>query len=343
MRGCEVVAGNSADLRVTSEAMVAGGKGILAADESTSTIGKRFAEIGVESTPATRQDYRVSLFSASDLSHYISAVILYDETIRQNMDDGTPIPQFLASQGIIPGIKVDRGLVPFHPGSEEQVTDGLDGLDARLAEYRSLGARFAKWRALLHISSQTPSSKCVEVNAWLLGRYARVCQDEGLVPIVEPEVLMTGSHDLARCADVTRDVLTSVFDRCRYHQVELSGMVLKPNMVTPGSAAFDSSTPGDVARETVTVLKECVPAEVPGIAFLSGGQTEAQATANLDAIAAIGPHPWHITFSFGRALQASALHAWSGEHGNRGKAQDALLERASQNSRVLLASGRRHA
>jgi fructose-bisphosphate aldolase class I len=337
MRGCEVVAGKSADLRVTSEAMVADGKGILAADESTSTIAKRFAEIGVESTPVTRQSYRVSLFSAPDLSQYISAVILYDETLRQQMDDGTPIPQFLASTGIIPGIKVDRGLVPFHPASGEQVTEGLDGLNARLAEYRSLGARFAKWRALLHIGSQMPSSKCIEINAWLLGRYARVCQDEGIVPIVEPEVLMTGDHNLARCADVTREALRSVFEQCRHHEVELSGMVLKPNMVTPGSAVFDSATPADVARETVAVLKDCVPPEVPGVAFLSGGQTEAQSTANLDEIAARGPHPWHITFSFGRALQASAMQAWSGDDGSRAKAQEALLERASQNSRVLLA------
>jgi fructose-bisphosphate aldolase, class I len=331
-----MVAGNSVDLRVTGEAMVADGKGILAADESTSTIARRFAEIGVESTPATRQDYRVSLFSAPDLSRYISAVILYDETFRQQMDDGTPIPRFLASSGIVPGIKVDRGLVPFHPGSGEQVTEGLDGLNARLAEYRNLGARFAKWRAVLHIGSGMPSPTCRETNAWLLGRYARVCQDEGLLPIVEPEVLMTGDHSLARCADVTREVLGSVFTQCRHHQVELSGMVLKPNMVTPGSAVFASATPAEVARETVTVLTECVPAEVPGIAFLSGGQTEEQATANLGEIAARGPLRWHITFSFGRALQGSAMRAWSGEHGNRGKAQEALLERASQNSRVLL-------
>lgn len=332
-----MVGANSAHLRVTAEAMVTGGKGILAADESQSTIAKRFAEIGVESTPATRQGYRVSLFGAPDLARYISAVILHDETIRQQMDDGTPIPQFLASEGIIPGIKVDHGLVPFQPGSREQVTEGLDGLNARLAEYRGLGARFAKWRALLRIGPQIPSSKCIEVNAWLLGRYARICQDEGIAPIVEPEVLMTGDHDLARCADVTRHVLTAVFEQCRYHEIDLSGMVLKPNMVTPGSAVFDSAAPADVARETVAVLKDCVPPEVPGIAFLSGGQTEAQATANLDGIAMRGPHPWHITFSFGRALQASALRAWSGAQSNSGKAQEALLERASQNNRILLA------
>lgn len=331
-----MVAANSADLFVTAEAMVADGKGILAADESTSTIAKRFAEIGVESTPASRQGYRVSLFGAPDLARYISAVILYDETIRQQMDDGTPIPQFLASRGIIPGIKVDRGLVPFHWGSGEQVTEGLDGLNARVAEYRGLGARFTKWRALLHIGPEIPSSKCIEINAWLLGRYARICQDEGIVPIVEPEILMTGDHDLARCADVTRGVLAAVFEQCRYHEVDLRGMVLKPNMVTSGSAVLDSARPADVARETVAVLKDCVPPEVPGIAFLSGGQTEAQATANLDEIAMLGPHPWHVTFSFGRALQASALRAWSGVQSNSDKAQQALLERASENSRVLL-------
>ena len=335
-----MVAVNSSDLHATAEAMVAGGKGVLAADESTSTIARRFAEIGVESTPETRQGYRAALFGAPDLSRYISGVILYDETIRQRMDDGTPIPDYLAAHGIIPGIKVDKGLVPFGPGSREQITEGLDGLPGRLVEYRGLGARFAKWRALLHIGPQTPTSPCVEGHAWLLGRYARVCQDHGIVPIVEPEVLMDGDHDLARCADVTRTVLHAVFGQCHAQEVDLAGIVLKPNMVTPGSAVFDSATPADVARATVDVLRECVPPEVPGIAFLSGGQTEAQSTANLDEIARLGPHPWAITFSFGRALQASALRAWAGEQRNQDTARQALLERASANSRVLLAAAR---
>ena len=335
-----MVAGSPSDLHATATAMVADGKGILAADESTSTIAKRFAEIGVESTPETRQGYRAALFGAPDLSRYISGVILYDETIRQRMDDGTPMPEYLAAHGIIPGIKVDKGLVPFRPGSKEQVTEGLDGLAGRLDEYFELGARFAKWRALLHISPEIPTRPCVEASAWLLGRYARMCQDHGIAPIVEPEVLMDGDHGLERCADVTRTVLHAVFAQCRAHEVDLPGIVLKPNMVTPGSRVFDSATPADVARATVDVLRECVPPEVPGIAFLSGGQTEAESTANLDEIAKLGPHPWAITFSFGRALQASALRAWAGERRNQDSARQALLERAGANSRVLLAAAR---
>jgi fructose-bisphosphate aldolase, class I len=335
-----VVAVNTSDLHATAEAMVADGKGILAADESSGTIAKRFAEIGVESTPENRRAYREVLFGAPDVEKYVSGVILYDETIRQQMSDGTPMPQHLSSLGIIPGIKVDKGLVPLHPGGTEQVTEGLDGLNARLVEYRTLGARFAKWRALLHIGPGLPTLKCIEVSAWLLGRYARICQDNGIVPIVEPEVLMDGDHDIARDAEVTRTVLHAVFAQLRFHEVDLRGMVLKPNMVTPGSAVFDSATPADVARETVAVLRECVPADVPGIAFLSGGQTEEQATANLDEIARLGPHPWHITFSFGRALQASALREWAGKAANQERARQALLERAGQNSRVLLAASR---
>jgi len=335
-----VVAVNASDLHATAEAMVADGKGILAADESTSTIARRFAEIGVESTAENRRGYREALFGAPDLASYISGVILYDETIRQQMSDGTPMPQYLVSRGMIPGIKVDKGLVPFRPDSKEQITEGLDGLAGRVVEYREVGARFAKWRALFHIAPGLPTEQNIHDHAWLLGRYARICQDNGIVPIVEPEVLMDGDHGMARDAEVTRAVLHAVFGELRTHEIDLRGMVLKPNMVTPGSGVFDTATPAEVARETVSVLRECVPHEVPGIAFLSGGQTEEQATANLDEIARLGPHPWHITFSFGRALQQSALRAWAGQASNQDRARQALLERASQNSRVLLAASR---
>jgi len=331
-----VVAVNASDLHATAEAMVADGKGILAADESTGTIARRFAEIGVESTAENRRGYREALFGAPDLASYISGVIMYDETIRQQMRDGTPMPQYLSSHGMIPGIKVDKGLVPSRPESKEQITEGLDGLTGRVVEYRAMGARFAKWRALFHIGPGTPTAQNIHDHAWLLARYARICQDNGLVPIVEPEVLMDGDHDMARDAEVTRAVLHAVFGEVRAHDIDLRGMVLKPNMVTPGSRVFDSAMPADVARETVAVLRECVPAEVPGIAFLSGGQTEEQATANLDEIAKLGPHPWHITFSFGRALQQSALRAWAGQRANAAQAQQALLERAGENSRVLV-------
>jgi fructose-bisphosphate aldolase class I len=333
-----VVAVNASDLHTTAVAMVADGKGILAADESSGTIARRFQEIGVESSEENRRGYREALFGAPDLASYISGVILYDETIRQKMSDGTPMPQYLASRGMIPGIKVDKGLVAFGPDTGEQITEGLDGLDGRLAEYRTLGARFAKWRALFHIAAGLPTKANIRDHAWLLGRYARICQDNGIVPIVEPEVLMDGDHDLARDADVTRAVLHTVFVQLHAHEVDLRGMVLKPNMVTPGSKVFDSATPAEIARGTVAVLRECVPAAVPGIAFLSGGQSEAESTANLDEIAKLGPHPWHITFSFGRALQASALRAWAGRASNQDQARQALLERASQNSRVLLAA-----
>jgi fructose-bisphosphate aldolase class I len=335
-----VVAVNSSDLHATAVAMVADGKGILAADESSGTIARRFAEIGVESTAENRRGYREALFGAPDLASYISGVILYDETIRQSMSDGTSMPHYLAARGIIPGIKVDKGLVPFRPDSKEQVGEGMDGLNGRLVEYRELGARFAKWRALFHIGDGIPTQQCIDVNAWLLSRYARICQDNGIVPIVEPEVLMDGEHGMARDAEVTRRVLHTVFAQLRAHEVDLRGMVLKPNMVTPGSRVFASATPAEMARETVGVLRECVPAEVPGIAFLSGGQSEDEATANLDEVAKLGPHPWHITFSFGRALQASALRAWAGQASNQDQARQALLDRASQNSRVLLAASR---
>ena len=289
----------------------------------------------MDSTEATRLDYRQILVSASGLSDFISAVIFYDETLRQRMPDGTPMSTFLAAQGMIPGIKVDRGLVPLAPASVEQVTEGLDGLAARLVEYRELGARFAKWRAVFHVGPGLPSALAIDVNAWLLGRYARVSQDGGMVPVVEPEVLMNGAHSLEDGASVTSRTLAAVFSELRAHGVSLPGTVLKSNMVTPGSAVFASASPAEVARRTVEVLRAHVPAEVPGIAFLSGGQSEEDATANLDEIAKLGPHPWRISFSFGRALQASALRAWAGRYENAEAAQRALLERARANSHVL--------
>jgi len=322
-------------LAAVASAMVADGRGILAADESSGTIARRFASLGVESTERTRLDYRQILVGAPGLSRFIGAVIFYDETLRQRMPDGTPIPTFLSAQGMIPGIKVDRGLVPLAPSSVEEVTEGLDGLAARLVEYRELGAQFAKWRAVFHIGPGLPSAMAIDVNAWLLGRYARVCQDGGVVPIVEPEVLIDGAHSLEDCASATSRTLAAVFSELRAHGVSLRGTVLKPNMVTPGSAVFGSASPAEVARRTVEVLGTHVPADVPGVAFLSGGQSEEDATANLDEIAKLGPHPWRVSFSFSRALQASALRAWGGRHENAEAAQRALLERAEANSQVL--------
>ena len=322
-------------LAAVASAMVADGRGILAADESSGTIARRFASLGVESTERTRLDYRQILVGAPGLSRFIGAVIFYDETLRQRMPDGTPIPTFLSAQGMIPGIKVDRGLVPLAPSSVEEVTEGLDGLAARLVEYRELGAQFAKWRAVFHIGPGLPSATAIDVNAWLLGRYARVCQDGGVVPIVEPEVLIDGAHSLEDCASATSRTLAAVFSELRAHGVSLRGTVLKPNMVTPGSAVFGSESPAEVARRTVEVLGTHVPADVPGVAFLSGGQSEEDATANLDEIAKLGPHPWRVSFSFSRALQASALRAWGGRHENAEAAQRALLERAEANSQVL--------
>jgi fructose-bisphosphate aldolase class I len=327
-----------ADLATTARQMVADGKGILAADESSGTIARRFAEIGVESTEPARRNYRTTLFSAPGLADHVSGVILYEETLRQNMDDGTPIPEHLSRLGVVPGIKVDKGLVPLRADSKEQVTEGLDGLGKRLQEYRGLGARFAKWRAVLTIGAGTPSYPCVHANAWLLARYARICQDAGIVPIVEPEVLMDGEHSMADCAAATRFVLGEVFGELRLQGIQLEGMVLKPNMVTPGSKVFSSASPAQVAEATVAVLRACVPAAVPGIAFLSGGQSEKEATDNLAAIAKLGPHPWWVTFSFGRALQASALRAWAGKAENVQPAQKAFLERAGANSGALRAA-----
>jgi fructose-bisphosphate aldolase class I len=329
---------NLAELNKVAEAMVAPGRGLLAADESTSTIKKRFDVVGVESTPFTRRDYRELLFRSTEaMTNHISGVILYDETIRQNAKDGTPLVKLIAQAGSLPGIKVDKGTkpLPFCPG--ETVTEGLDGLRERLVEYRNLGAKFAKWRAVIDIDhgggqGPVPSYACIRANAHALGRYAALCQDEGIVPIVEPEVLMDGDHDIDRCYQVTEMVLKLQFEELYLQRVALEGMVLKPNMVVPGKKSGKRASVEEVAEKTVRVLKACVPAAVPGIAFLSGGQTDEEATAHLDAINKIGDLPWHVTFSYGRALQAPVQKAWSGKPENVASAQRAFAHRAAMNS-----------
>jgi fructose-bisphosphate aldolase, class I len=323
---------NLAELNNIAEAMVARGRGILAADESTGTIGKRFDAIGVASTADTRRDYREMLFRTNDaMSKHISGVILYDETIRQNAKDGTPLVKLIEKAGSLPGIKVDKGTkpLPFCPG--EVVTEGLDGLRERLAEYRGLGAKFAKWRAVIDIAAGIPSYECISANAHALARYAALCQDEGIVPIVEPEVLMDGDHDIDRCYKITEWTLKTVFEQLYYARVALEGMVLKPNMAVPGKKSSKRVPVEEVAEKTVRVLKACVPAAVPGIAFLSGGQSDEEATAHLDAVNRIGPLPWRLSFSYGRALQHSPQKVWSGKPENVAAAQRAFSHRAMMN------------
>jgi fructose-bisphosphate aldolase, class I len=330
---------NLADLNKVAEAMVAEGRGILAADESTGTIKKRFDALGVESTPDNRRDYREMLFRSTEaMSKYISGVILYDETIRQNAKDGTPLVKLIEKAGSIPGIKVDKGTkpLPFCPG--EVVTEGLDGLRERLAEYRGLGAKFAKWRAVIDIApGPVPSYTCIRTNTHALARYAALCQDEGIVPIVEPEVLMDGDHDIDRCYQVTEMVLKLQFEELYFQRIALEGMVLKPNMVVPGKKSAKRASVEEVAEKTLRVLKACVPAAVPGIAFLSGGQSDEDATAHLDAMNRMGPLPWHLTFSYGRALQHAPQKVWSGKSENVAAAQRAFNHRAMMNG--LAATG----
>ncbi|MCU1428525.1 MAG: fructose-bisphosphate aldolase [Actinomycetia bacterium] len=320
-----------AALNEIARALVAPGKGILAADESSGTIKKRFDAIGTESTEDRRRAYREMLFTAKGAEECISGVILYDETIRQTASDGRPLVKVLEDAGIMPGIKVDKGTTKLAKSPHELVTDGLDGLRERLVEYRGLGAKFAKWRAVITIGDGIPTQYCLDVNAHALARYAALCQDEGIVPIVEPEVLMDGGHTIERCFDVTRDTLHTVFDELFAQQVELEGMLLKPNMVVPGKANRTAS-PDEVADATLTCFREVVPAAVPGIVFLSGGQDDVEATANLDAINKRGPHPWEVSFSYGRALQAAALKAWGGSDANADAGRAAFLHRAKMNS-----------
>ena len=315
--------------------MVEKGRGILAADESTPTCTKRFDSIGVDSTEANRNAYRDMLFTTSGMEEFISGVILFDETIRQStVKDGTPFPEYLTNLNVIPGIKVDKGAHPL-PGTEgEKVTEGLDGLDARLKEYFELGARFAKWRAVITISETEPSSTCVAANAHALARYAALCQENGIVPIVEPEILMDGSHTIEDSFVVTEEVLHSVFYELYGQNVLLEGMILKPNMVLSGYKCLEQASIDEVAEMTVTVMKRCVPSAVPGIAFLSGGQSNENATAHLNSMNKIlGNHnPWNLTYSYGRALQAPSLNAWRGKEENVSVAQDAFYKRAKLNS-----------
>jgi fructose-bisphosphate aldolase class I len=328
---------NLAELNKVAEAMVKPGKGILAADESSGTIQKRFDAIGVESTADSRRDYRELLFRSADaMSRSISGVILYDETIRQKAKDGTPLVKLIEQAGSLPGIKVDKGTkpLPYRPG--EVITEGLDGLRERLAEYRELGAKFAKWRAVIDIGAGFPSYNCIKSNAHALARYAALCQEEGIVPIVEPEVLMDGDHDIDRCYMITEWVLKTQYEELYYASVPLEGTVLKPNMVVPGKKSGKRASVEEVAEKTLRVLKACVPASVPGIAFLSGGQSEEEATAHLDAINRIGGAPWKITFSYGRALQAAPQKAWSGKEANVAAAQRAFSHRAQMNGLASL-------
>jgi fructose-bisphosphate aldolase, class I len=330
---------NLADLNTVARAMVAPGKGLLAADESTGTIKKRFDDINVVSTEDTRRDYREMLFRSTEaMTSYISGVILYDETIWQNAADGTPLVKLIAQSGAIPGIKVDEGTqaLPNCPG--ELVTVGLDKLGERLKKYYDRGARFAKWRAVIDIGQGAaggqgvPTMTAIHVNAHALARYAALCQAAQIVPIVEPEVLMDGDHDIDRCYDVTQRVLNKTFQELRVQRVALEGMILKPNMVIAGKKSAKQSSVEEVAEKTIRLLKACVPAAVPGIAFLSGGQSDEDATAHLDAMNRISGLPWPLTFSYGRALQAAPQKAWSGKAANVAAGQRAFIHRARMNS-----------
>ena len=333
---------NLDQLNTVANAMVQPGKGILAADESSSTIQKRFDAIGVESTADNRRDYRELLFRSTEaMKSYVSGVILFDETLRQSAKDGTPLVKLIEQAGAVPGIKVDGGAkpMPFCPG--ETVTEGLDGLAGRLKEYYGLGARFAKWRAVIDIGDGKPSYACILANAHALARYAALCQEADIVPIVEPEVLMDGSHDIATCAQVTEWVLKEVYQQLYYQRVALEGTVLKPNMIVPGKKSGKAASVEQVAEETLKVLKRCVPPAVPGIAFLSGGQSDEEATAHLDAMNRIGGFPWKLTFSYGRALQAAPQKAWGGKPGNVAAAQAAFSHRAKMNGLASLGQWKR--
>jgi len=319
------------ELETIAQAMVAKGKGILAADESMGTIKRRFDSIKIESSEKNRRAYRDLLFTTKGIEEAISGVILFDETIRTAALDGTPFPQVLAAKGIIPGIKVDKGPVdiPGFPG--ETVTEGLDGLRARVKEYKELGAKFAKWRAVITIGEGIPTATCIEANAHALARYAALCQEGGLVPIVEPEVLLDGSHTVERCEEVTERTLKVVFSTLVDHRVHLEGMILKPSMVVSGKENPRQAGVEEVAERTLRCLKRTVPGAVPGIAFLSGGQSAVSATEHLNAMNTMGPHPWEVSFSYARALQDPALKAWKGDAANVAAAQKIFYHRAKMN------------
>ncbi len=328
---------NLDDLNKVAVAMTAPGKGILAADESTGTIKKRFDAIKTENTEDNRRDYREMMFRTTEaMKNYVSGVILYDETIWQKAKDGTPLVDIIKAAGSIPGIKVDEGVKPLPMCPGEVVTIGLDKLADRLPKYYDAGARFAKWRAVIDIADGIPSYACIHANAHALARYAALCQAANIVPIVEPEVLMDGDHDIEHCEKITQWVLKETFQELFTNRVALEGMVLKPNMIVPGKGSKTRATVEEVAERTVRVLKNCVPGAVPGIAFLSGGQTDEEATANLDAMNKIGDLPWALTFSYGRALQAAPQKAWAGKAENVAAAQGAFLHRAKMNSLAAL-------
>jgi fructose-bisphosphate aldolase class I len=319
-------------LEATVRALVSPGKGILAADESHPSIGRRFEPLGIPNTEETRRRYRQMLFTTPNVADYVSGVILFDETIRQKADDGTPLVEILARQGIVPGIKVDRGAKPLAAAPGEQVTEGLDGLRERLVEYVALGARFAKWRAVIAIGPGLPTNRAIRANAHALARYAALCQEGGVVPIVEPEVLMDGDHTIERCFDASGATLHAVFHALHEQGVALEGMLLKPNMVLSGEACARQAGVPEVAAATVACLRRTVPAAVPGVVFLSGGQSEERATAHLNAMNASGAsHPWALSFSYGRALQTAALRAWRGDPARVTAGQEAFHHRARMN------------
>ena len=323
---------NLQELATTARAIMQPGKGILAADESAPTIQKRFAAIQVESTEENRRAYRELLFTTEGIEEYISGVILFDETMRQSTSQDVRFPRYLAEKGILPGIKVDKGAKELAGFQGEKITEGLDGLRQRLSEYREMGAKFAKWRAVIPIGHGFPTRFGLEANAHALARYAALCQEAGLVPIVEPEVLMDGDHDIQRCRDVTAETLKRVYDALFEHCVYLEGTLLKPNMVLSGKDYPVQAGPEEVAETTLRCFRQVVPAAVPGIVFLSGGQSSIQATENLNAINAMGKQPWELSFSFGRALQEDALKAWKGNSANKKTAQNAFYKRARCNS-----------
>ena len=316
--------------------IVAEGKGILAADESNPTCGKRFDSIGVESTEENRRDYREMLFRSKGMEGNIGGVILFDETIRQSAADGTLLREIISQQGALPGIKVDKGLQPIENCPSETVTVGLDGLDERLKEYAEMGAKFTKWRAVINIGDGIPSDECIDANMDALAQYAKCAQENGMVPIVEPEVLMDGEHSIDACYDATERSLKSLFKHLEKHQVNIKGTILKPNMVTSGSNHDNQASINDVATRTIDCLVKNVPAELPGVAFLSGGQSDVLATAHLDAMNKIGGFSWKLSFSYGRALQAAALKAWGGKAENIFISQDELSHRAEMNKLASL-------
>lgn len=325
-----------ADLEKIAQKMVAPGKGILAADESSGTIKKRFDAIGVESTETSRRDYRELMFRTPAMKEFVSGVILYDETIWQDAADGTPLVKIIADAGAVPGIKVDEGTEALPGSPKELITKGLDGLSKRLPKYFERGARFAKWRAVIDIGAGIPTHNCVHANAHALARYAALCQQANIVPIVEPEVLMDGEHDIDTCYDVTEWVLKETFNELYKAEIALEGIVLKPNMAIAGKKSAKKASVQEVAEKTVKMLKNCVPPAVPGIAFLSGGQSDEEATAHLDAMNKLGPLPWKLTFSYGRALQAAPQKAWSGKRENVAAAQKAFAHRARMNGLASL-------